>query len=436
MNSTRTQFSQDYLIESIREEFKKNLKNVISSKELEQSTLDCLMSGLAVFVFKHPSLLDFEKTYKESALLRDNLKRLFGCSWIPCDTQMRVRLDEIDPTMLKDVFKSLFRILQRGKTLEEFVFYKGSYLVSVDGTGYYSSDTISCENCCIKEHKSGNKTFYHQALMGALVHPDQKVVFPMLPEMIQKQDGSTKNDCERNSTKRWMEQFRKDHPHLNVTVVGDGLYANAPLINLLTEKKMSYILVAQEGDHSYLFDWFKAGELPDKQSLAQTDSEKILRSYEWMNDVPLNDSSSVRVNVLSLVETKPNQKPIRWVWVTNYTLDEKNVALLAKGGRARWKIENETFNTLKNQGYNLEHSYGHGKKNLSSVFVHLTLLSFFMDQILQKANKLFQEALSRFGSKRSLWEKLRSMIYFITVNSFENFYMFLTKPPDGMLVSS
>ena len=37
--------------------------------------------------------------------------------------------------------------------------------------------------------------------------------------------------------------------------------------------------------------------------------------------------------------------------------------------RARWKIENETFNTLKNQGYHFEHNYGHGEQHLSVVFV-------------------------------------------------------------------
>lgn len=436
MKQTRSQYSQDYLIEEIRERFRENITHSIKNKELEQSTLDCLMSGLAIFVFKHPSLLDFEKAYKESSLLRENLKRLFGCSWIPCDTQMRVRLDEVNPSLLNDAFKGLFRILQRGKTLEEFVFYQSSYLVSVDGTGYYSSGNVSCENCCIKEHKNGDKTYYHQALMASLVHPDQKVVFPFLPQMIQKQDGSTKNDCERNSMKRWVEHFKRDHPHLNITIVGDGLYANAPLINLLTEKKMSYILVAQEGDHSYLFDWFKMGTFPEKNTLTQTDSKKTLRTYEWMNDVPLNDSSSVRVNVLSLTETKPNQKPTKWVWTTNYTISEKNAALLARGGRARWRIENETFNTLKNQGYNLEHNYGHGKKNLSSIFVHLVLLAFFMDQVLQKVNKLVQTVLARFGSKRALWEQLRVLIYHIPIVSFEAFYSLLSKPPDGSLVSS
>ena len=40
-------------------------------------------------------------------------------------------------------------------------------------------------------------------------------------------------------------------------------------------------------------------------------------------------------------------------------------------GRARWKIENETFNVLKTNGYNLEHNFGHGSQTLASILVVL-----------------------------------------------------------------
>jgi hypothetical protein len=45
-----------------------------------------------------------------------------------------------------------------------------------------------------------------------------------------------------------------------------------------------------------------------------------------------------------------------FAWVTDLTITEENAPTLVAGGRARWKIENETFNTLKNQGYHFEHN--------------------------------------------------------------------------------
>ena len=91
-----------------------------------------------------------------------------------------------------------------------------------------------------------------------------------------------------------------------------------------------------------------------------------------------------------------------------------------RGGRARWKIENETFNTLKNQGYNFEHNYGHGKENISVVFAMLLMLVFLVDQAQQLACQLFQSVWKKLGSKRSLWENIRFLFFGIKFDSMED----------------
>jgi len=77
-------------------------------------------------------------------------------------------------------------------------------------------------------------------------------------------------------------------------------------------------------------------------------------------------------------------------WVTSIELDDGNVVRLAKGGRCRWKIENECFNTLKNQGYHLDHNFGHGKQYLSNNMYLLTLLVFFFHQIFELTDPAYQ----------------------------------------------
>jgi len=91
-------------------------------------------------------------------------------------------------------------------------------------------------------------------------------------------------------------------------------------------------------------------------------------------------------------------------------------------GRSRWKIENETFNTLKNQGYNFKHNYGHGKKNLSVVFAMLMMLAFLVDQIQQVWNMLFRAAWQETKTKKSLWEKVRQKFNEFDVPSMEIIY--------------
>jgi hypothetical protein len=82
-----------------------------------------------------------------------------------------------------------------------------------------------------------------------------------------------------------------------------------------------------------------------------------------------------------------------------------------RGGRARWGIENETYKTLKNQGYNFEHNYGHGEQNLSVVFAMLMMLAFLVDQAQQLCCALFQAVWAKLGSKRMLWERMRALFY-------------------------
>jgi hypothetical protein len=184
--------------------------------------VDHLVSGLALFGLKYPSLLQFEQDCRE-ATTRANLKALYGIERAPSDTRFRERLDALDPGCLQPLYKALFAQLQRGKGLEGFEYLDGHYLVSVDGTGYFSSKQVHCAQCVEKHHRDGTTTYYHQMLGAVLVHPDHAEVFPLAPEPILKPDGSKKNDCERNAAKRLLSDLRRAHPHLRLIVVEDGL---------------------------------------------------------------------------------------------------------------------------------------------------------------------------------------------------------------------
>ncbi len=109
-------------------------------------------------------------------------------------------------------------------------------------------------------------------------------------------------------------------------------------------------------------------------------------------------------------------------WVTDFLITEENAYILMRGGRARWKIENETFNTLKNQGYHFEHNFGLGKEHLSEVFVMLMMLAFLIDQIQQLCSPLFQAAWQRAGSKQELWDEQRHLFHSFELDSMAMIY--------------
>jgi hypothetical protein len=338
---------------------------------------------------------------------------------------MRVILDPVDPECLRPCFTNVFREVQRGKALEPFVFYQGCYLLSMDGSGYFSSEKIHCASCLEKHHKNGKVTYSHQMLSGAIVHPDFAEVIPVMPEPIIKQDGSNKNDCERNASRRFLAHFREDHPHLPVIVVEDGLSSNGPHIEDLKHYRMHFILGAKPGDHEALFARMTAAaEAGTASVLTLFDPDTgMLHHFRWLSQVPLNASHpNLLVNFLEYWEISADGKVQYFSWVTDLDLTEDSVWFVMRGGRARWKIENETFNTLKNQGYHFEHNFGHGEKNLSVVFAMLMMLAFLMDQVQQLCSTLFRSVWQKFGTKRLMWDRMRALFHSFAFDSMRELF--------------
>jgi hypothetical protein len=380
---------------------------------------DVLMAGFAMFSLKCPSLLDFDRQRAEG-----NLQTIYGLERVPCDTYLRERLDPVVPDSLRPVFTGVFGRLQRGKALEAMVFFQGCYLLALDGTGYFSSQTIHCSSCLETQPRDGSITYTHQLLGAALIHPDRRAVIPLMPEAILKQDGSEKNDCERNAAKRLMAKLRREHPHLRVIVTEDGLSSNAPHIETLQAYGCHYILGVKEGDHAYLFAQVQAAELAGRvQHYERRDrATGIIHRFRFLNDVPLNASHpELRVNFLEYWEIHPDHVQ-HFSWVTDLRVHHTNVEALMRGGRARWKIENETFNTLKNQGYHFEHNYGHGVQYLATVLALLMFLAFTVDQIQQRCCRLFRLLWKGLGTKTKLWASIRSLFNVIVFNSMEALY--------------
>lgn len=414
-------------IEGLLREARRVFARIPDSPNNDIPLVDHLMAGLAVFGLKYSSLLQFDHD-REDATVRANLKALYGIERAPCDTRFRERLDTVDPAQLRPLYTALFRRLQRGKGLEGFAYLDGHYLLSLDGTGYFSSNTVHCPQCAEKHHRNGTTTYYHQMLGAVLVHPDCQEVFPLAPEPILKPDGARKNDCERNAAKRLLSALRREHPHLNLIVIEDALASNGPHIRHLQALDLRFILGAKPSDHTFLFDW--VGRSEQTAEVTFTDASGLRHRFRYLNGVPLNDANfDLEVNFLEYWEQAPHGTAQHFSWVTDIPITDHNLMILMRGARARWKIENETFNTLKNQGYHFEHNFGHGNQHLSTVLMHLMMLAFLIDQIQQRCCRLFQAAVTAVKSKTRLWRKLRHRFDLCLIPSWEVLYQSIIHPP-------
>ena len=432
----RAHLNADALFATIREDFAKVPDHRAANASIPLA--DALMSGFAMFSLKDPSLLAFDERRLERP---ESLHGVFGVGVIPSDTQMRTILDEVAPTHLRRAFRSVFHQLQRGKVLPKLTCLGGHLLLAIDGTGIHSSENIGADYCLTKERRDGTIEYHLQMVAGAFVSPDCKEVFVLCPELIRRQDGSNKNDCERKAVRRFFVDFRREHPHLKVIVTEDGLSANAPHIKDLMAHDLRYILSAKPGDHAYMFSHIDtAAERGDVTDLILPDGKMTNRThcFRFLNAVPLNKASEdeLRVNFLEHweVETRGEEVIVRnrFSWVTDLTITPDNAMEIMRCGRARWRIENETFNTLKNQGYNLGHNYGLGKKHLSAVFMHLMLLAFLVDQVQQLCCPLFQAARAKVSSKRSLWERIRNYFHTFIAPSMERILRMIAHGFEGL----
>lgn len=408
---TNEKVSASSLYKIVRDEFDQVADHRTSESEI--SLQDILMSGFALFSLKDPSLLAFDSRREEP----ENLHRVYGIEQIPCDTYMRTVLDQVNPDSLRQVYKKLFWRVKEEKILENYRYLGQYYIVSPDGTGYFASQGINCDHCLEKKLRNGETCYYHYMLGAVIVHPEQKTVIPLMPEPIMRQDGSKKNDCERNAAKRFLDKLRMDHPDLPFLIVEDSLSSNAPHIKELKEHNMRFILGVKEGDHKYLFRYIAQKKAAGETVEFEMTEKGTTHRFHFINNVPLNESHpDLLVNFLEYWEVTPKGKKY-FSWVLDLPIHQTNAYAYMRGGRSRWKTENETFNTLKNQGYHFEHNFGHGQRYLSVVFANLMMLAFLVDQIQEAACSLFQAALQKVGSKKRLWEKIRS--YFLSID-FDN----------------
>jgi len=410
----------DELIKLVREGFKsiKDHRKYNSTYSLE----DLLSAGFAIFSLKDPSLLAFREQYP---MRSENLKRIYGIDQIPADTALREGLDGVAPANLQGLFKPLLDRLRQEDMVKKRQVLGGYTLLAGDGTQHFCSGNRSCAHCLTKQHRNGSTTYHHQILAAAWVQPGEKTVFPIAVEPIVRQDGNVKNDCELNAAKRLVPQIRQVMPTEKLLLTLDALYANAPLVRLLGEHDISFLIGVKDG-----FVPIQVDRLATEGALKEISwkTKGRLCAIRFANGLILNgQNQDLKVNYLEYMEVDSNTEAVTFFnsWITDLPITEENAREMVAVARSRWKIENETFNTLKNQGYHLEHNYGHGTEYLATNFAILTFLAFLTDQIAQCLDKSFQKALEICKTKRALWEKVRQVFDLLPALSMNAIYRFI-----------
>ena len=401
--------------------------------------VDAILSAFSVFFMQSSSFLAHQRIL-QSKKGRNNATSLFHIERIPSDPQIRNLLDPLSVQYFHADFWAILDELDAQRQLLRFRSDLGSYLIALDGVTHFSSEKISCHECLKRQDKQGTEHFYHNAITPVVVKPGQKQVLPLPPEFIVPQDGHEKQDCERAAAKRWLAQHHEHFADQTLTYLGDDLYANQPLCQLITEiYHQSFIFVCKPDSHTGLYEWLA---FLDKNNAVATLSTRRWNGkhgeiwrYRFVNQIPLrNGNDALNVNWCELVISRETTGEILYqnAFITNHAITAENVATVVEAGRTRWKIENENNNTLKTKGYHLEHNFGHGKQHLSNVLVTLNLLAFLVHTIQEITEPAYQTLRQALGARKTFFNDLRALTRYIVFDDWEALFQFMA---DGLEIS-
>ncbi len=389
-------------------------------------------SAFAVFFTQSPSFLAHQKAM-QAARGHHNAQSLFQVEAIPCDNQIRQRLDPIPPATLFPMYDRIDQTLRAHGLLQRFRGVHDSALIALDGTWYFSSHKIHCPGCSRLEHQSGQVTYYHSAVTPVRVAPGQPEVIALRPEFITPQDGHTKQDCEIAAAKRWLEANASRYLVDPVTLLGDDLYAHQPFCRRALLYGCHYLFVCKPESHPTLDQWVNLLQPgPDLGTLKQRVKAGSLwhtYTYRWANQVPLAEGDdALKVNWCEVTVTGPDGKTLYHnAWITDWPITAENVGALVASGRARWKIENEHNNTLKTKGYHLEHNFGHGKQHLSSILATMNLLAFLFHTVLGFTDEHYRLVRAALPSRQTFFQDVRALTRYVHFPSWAALLRFMMR---------
>jgi len=337
-----------------------NLPDQRAGPNLTYTLRDAGVAAFAVFFMQAPSFLAHQRDMQRQKG-RNNAASLFGLRAVPSDPQIRNLLDPIAPAQLAAPFWVIFGRLAQAGALQPYESFAANWLCSLDGTQFFTSTQIHCGRCSVKV-QNGQPHYAHTAITPVLVAPGESRVISLEPEFITPQDGQEKQDCERNAAKRWLTHHRDRFGSHAVTYLGDDLYSNQPFCEQIAAgKQQHFIFTCKPDSHTTLYEEVallsRLGAVSQVRDRHWTGRAHECWTYRYVNAVPLRtgaDALPVNWCELTIVQEATGKQLYQNAWITDHVLSEQTVRPLVAAGRARWKIENENNNVLKNHGYHLD----------------------------------------------------------------------------------
>jgi hypothetical protein len=282
-------------------------------------------------------------------------------------------------------------------------------------------------------------TYFHSAILPVIVSPQQKAVISLDPEFITPQDGHEKQDCEVAAAKRWLKRHREFFDPFSVTLLGDDIYSRQPMCQEALQNHFHYLFVCLPESHPTLYEFLdyadKVGEVYSFRERRRHGRDWHDYHYRWTYHLPLkDDSAALNTHWFELTVRRRSDGQVLFhnAWITDHFPQANNIVELVNAARSRWKTENENHNTLKTQGYHLEHNFGHGDQHLATFLLTLNLLAFLFHTVLQLLDESYQRIRLLLGTRIRFFQDLRTLTTYFVFDSWQHLFDFILESFDPL----
>jgi hypothetical protein len=398
-------------------DFWKRIGRIEDPRDAERSVYGLrhvLCLTLLMFACRIPSRRQLDRI-SDDALFRDNLCRFSGeqNDTVMTSGQMVNVLKVLEADEVAGLQPEMVRQLIAAKRLGSG-YVLGHLALGTDATGIFASSRPHCDKCLTQNHRDGSITYMHNVLEAKVLCANGMAISVMSEPV---ENGANrkyeKQDCETKAFKRLLPRIKEEFPRQPMVHLLDSLYANGPALTAITQVKHEFICNFKNGSIPTLYDdacalmGLEPGNVLRQQTvLPGAKGRQVHQKLRWVNGIEYQGLTMAFV----LCEENDCQSGERkcFAWLTSFEVNKDNVREIARGGRMRWKIENEGFNEQKT-GYDMEHFCDCNDSNAMRILYLLLQIAHMLMQLLAKSNLLEApvQALCHFAL--ALLESLRNI---------------------------
>ena len=340
--------------------------------------------GLLMFLLRLESRRQLLKE-SETECFRLNLLELSGTNEdeVAHPDTLNYLLEFVSVNEIGKVKVKMVKQLIKDKRLDAFRLGI-NFRIAIDATQLFSFSEQHCEHCLKTTHSSGKITWSHQMLEAKLV-AENGLSLSICSEPIENENGVyDKQDCELKALYRLEKKLKRTFPRTPLCLLLDGLYACQEVLNICRKHNWDYLIILKQGRIPTLFDKaVEAKESTPENTVEIIIDNKTTQKLSWVHYLKYGENY---VHVIFCEERKIEKgKEVvkHWVWISSFTPDRYNIAkLVNKGGRQRWKIENQGFKEQKRDDFGLEHLYGESP-NAWKNYYQLLQIAHILDQLIR-----------------------------------------------------